>query len=142
GGGYNNRAEERGSTVGGGAYNKTQRQYSTVGGGAYNEAQAEFSTVGGGHYNLAKGTASAIPGGRNLTVGDNSFGYNGDNATTPTQTDISAYNRTAYFGNVDLWIGNVDSVPRELRFYVGNNGNFTYSGATAPLYVGFKAPQA
>ncbi len=142
GGGYNNRAEERGSTVGGGSYNKTQRQFSTVGGGAYNEAQAEFSTVGGGHYNLAKGTASAIPGGRYLTVGDNSFGYNGDNATTPTQTDISAYNRTAYFGNVDLWIGNVDSVPRELRFYVGNNGNFTYSGSTAPLYVGFKAPQA
>ncbi|MCE2503220.1 MAG: hypothetical protein J4G05_04065, partial [Chlorobi bacterium] len=77
-----------------------------------------------------------------LTEGDNSFGFNGDSATTPTRTEISAHNQTAYFGNVDLWIGNVDSVPRELRFYVSNNGNFTYSGSTPPLYVGFKAPQA
>ncbi len=142
GGGFNNQAQGEVSTVGGGRGNEAQASYSTVGGGASNHAQASYSTVGGGLGNQAPGIASAIPGGRYLTVGDNSFGFNGDSATTPTQTDISAHNQTAYFGNVDLWIGNVDSVPRELRFYVSNNGNFTYSGSTAPLYVGFKAPQA
>ena len=141
GGGYQNQAQRVSSTVGGGWKNQAQGYMSTVGGGRENEAQGSYSTVGGGRNNQAA-TASAIPGGRYLTVGDNSFGFNGDSATTPTQTDISAHNQTAYFGNVDLWIGNVDSVPRELRFYVSNNGNFTYSGATAPLYVGFKAPQA
>ncbi len=141
GGGENNEAQGDYTTVGGGENNEAQQRYSTVGGGYSNEAQVGYSTVGGGRNNRAA-TASAIPGGRYLTVGDNSFGFNGDNRTIPTQTDISAHDRTAYFGNVDLWIGNVDSLPRELRFYVGNNGNFTYSGATAPLYVGFKAPQA
>ncbi len=141
GGGSYNQAREQYATVGGGRFNQARGYHSTVGGGLFNEAQERYSTVGGGRNNRAD-TASAIPGGRYLTVGDNSFGFNGDSTTTPTQTDISAHNRTAYFGNVDLWIGNVDSLPRELRFYVGNNGNFTYSGATAPLYVGFKAPQA
>ncbi len=171
GGGYYNQAQASYTTVGGGYWNEAQASYSTVGGGYWNEAQASYSTVGGGYYNQAQGymstvgggreneaqgsystvgggrnnqaaTASAIPGGRYLTVGDNSFGYNGYNGDSTTQTDISAHNQTAYFGDVDLWIGNVDRVPRELRFYVGNNGNFTYSGTTAPLYVGFKAPQS
>ncbi len=143
GGGGENQAQGNSSTVGGGAGNQAEEPYSTVGGGGENQAQGNSSTVGGGYFNEAQGTASAIPGGRYLTVGANSFGYNGYNVTSsPSTTDLSSFSNIAYLGNVDLWIGNVDNTPRQLRFYVGNNGNFTYSGSTAPLYVGFKAPQA
>ncbi len=143
GGGRENEAQEYYSTVGGGSYNQAQAVHSTVGGGNNNQARANFATVGGGDENQAQGAASAIPGGRYLTVGDNSFGYNGYNVTSnPSTTDLSSFSNIAYLGNVDFWIGNVDNIPRQLRFYVGNNGNFTYSGSTPPLYVGFKAPQA
>ncbi|MGE3801231.1 MAG: beta strand repeat-containing protein [Candidatus Kapaibacterium sp.] len=152
GGGKDNSAATHFSTVGGGENNSIVDHYGTIGGGKDNfvgypnESPAnpttqQFATVSGGHNNNAAGPASAIAGGRYLTVGDNSFGFNGDDATTPTQTDVSNYSQTAYFGNVDLWIGNVDNSPRELRFFEGST-NHTYTGtsSTIPHYIALKAP--
>ena len=154
GGGNGNQANNAASTVGGGSGNSALAGNAVVGGGGQNTVNASDGTIGGGNTNLISGgatfaaigggrqnridgTASAIPGGRYLQLGANSFGFNGDNTTVgPVTTNLSGQNGIAYFGNVNLWIGNVDGTPRELQFY-GQNGSFTYGGA---LYTGFKAP--
>ena len=128
------------STIGGGIANNVNATDATVGGGNTNTANGTFSTIGGGQQNIINGTSSAIPGGRFLQLGANSFGFNGDNtpiATPPTPTNLSNQNGIAYFGNVDMWIGNVDGTARTLRFYEGNANDFSYS---VRKYVGFNAP--
>ncbi|MCB0711907.1 MAG: hypothetical protein KDD67_06225 [Ignavibacteriae bacterium] len=168
GGGNDNSASGTGSTVGGGNVNRASAHYATVAGGNNNYVEDDFGTIGGGSGNIVgrggftprtdddkystvsggeqnqvAGPGSAIAGGRYLIVGENSFGFNGESDTSsPTQTDVSLYKQTAYFGNVDMWISNVDNKPRELRFFEANNGNYTYTGtsSTIPHYIALKAP--
>ena len=54
-----------GAHVGGGDNNTATGKYSTIGGGLFNEATNEYSTIGGGDNNTATGTYSTIAGGRN-----------------------------------------------------------------------------
>lgn len=155
GGGFRNSVLQREGTVGGGGENISDGQRSTVAGGGRNRAQAQLSAIGGGDSNTIRAIArlstvaggqrneltgpySAIPGGRDLILGQNSFGFNGDNSNI--LTDLSPYVKTAYLGGVDLWLGNVDGNPAGLRFYEpnanpGNGSNFSYTN-TAPQPAG------
>jgi hypothetical protein len=71
--------------------------------------------------------------GKNLTIGASSFGFNG--TSTNTVTNISAMHNVAYFGDVDVLIGNADNTARSLKFY-SKNSSATYSGAH---FTAFKA---
>ncbi|HYM36046.1 MAG TPA: hypothetical protein VET48_11655, partial [Steroidobacteraceae bacterium] len=128
------------STVVAGTGNLASGNFSTVGGGGRNSGSGTSSTVGGGFSNTAAGWRSVIPGGARLTIGDQSFGFNGENTAAlvtdpPTLiTDVSAFPFIAYFGNVDLWIGNSTSTAKQLRFY-SPNASLTYAGATYSAFV-------
>jgi hypothetical protein len=123
--------------------NYVSDNYGVVVGGRANQAgdnagtvsDKSFAVVGGGEKNTAAGQYSFIAGGSYLKLGDYSFGYN--HATGTTQTDISTSSGTAYLGNVNLWIGNTDNSPRQLRFYAGNNANYTYPATV--YYTSFAA---
>ncbi len=91
-------------------------------GGYTNVVDGAYSSIGGGYENTVDGIYSAIPGGRNLTVGDYSFGFNGSHAGL---VDVSANSNIAYFGDVDLWLDNLDGTARKLEFYAPNSTNFT-----------------
>ncbi|MDP4199327.1 MAG: hypothetical protein Q8922_10685 [Bacteroidota bacterium] len=101
--------------------------------GDWARAQGQTSIAAGeqvtaaGNYSLATGSG--------IKVGDYSFGFNG--WTGFLTTDISAFARTAYFGNVGLWIGNTDGTARALRFYAPNT-SLTYTGAST-RYTSFVA---
>lgn len=75
----------------------------------------------------------AFASGHNLTVGAYSFGYNG--SPTVTIADVSGQGRVAYFGDVDIMIGNVENSPRSLKFYEANSSG-SYSGTN---YTAIKA---
>jgi hypothetical protein len=115
------------ATVCGGSGNTASAKNSTVGGGAVNTSSGVNSTISGGIDNTA-GISSAIAGGIYLTVGANSFGFN-NKSTSGGTTDVSGFaNPLAYFGNVDLDIGNTDGTNRSLVLW-GGNTSLTYSGA-------------
>ncbi|MPW81033.1 cell surface protein [Moraxella catarrhalis] len=85
GGGYSNVTEAKGeySTIGGGFFNQAIGHYSTVGGGSTNEAIGKHSTIGGGFTNEAKGEYSTVAGGaNNKAIGKHSTvgGGNGNKA--------------------------------------------------------------
>ena len=126
-GGSGNQASGINSQIAGGLNNSASGSYSSVGGGQIDTASGLYAVVGGGNHNAA-GNYSAIPGGRWLTIGTNSFGFNGDAAGTASQTDISNQSGIAYFGNVNVELGNVDGTSRELRFY-GPNADHSFVGA-------------
>lgn len=150
GGGETNTASTTNATVGGGRFNTASGSTSTVGGGNLNTASGSSATVAGGNTNTASGSNSfvaggssntalgdhsAIAGGRNLTLGTNSFGYNADNLGV---VNVSGQSNIAYFGNVDLLIGNDDNTAQQLRFYE-NNSSLTLAGAD---FASFQAPAA
>ena len=123
-GGYASNAVDasyNGATIGGGGQN-----------GAVNTVIGDYGTVSGGSGNTS-GIKSAIPGGVNLKIGNYSFGFSSDAGSTTT--DVSGQSSIAYFGNVDMVIGNVDGAARALRFYEPNNSS-TYSSS---YYTSFKA---
>ena len=134
GGGFDNVVQGQIATVGGGINNRVSGRVSTVAGGESNVASGSGSTVGGGVSNESSGRLSVIPGGQNLTVGSYSFGFNGDDDLTRS-TNVSGSQEIAYFGNVDLWLGNVDTAARELRFYAPNADPTLATG----FYSAFKA---
>lgn len=131
-GGGGNTSSGTKSAIGGGGGNVASALSSAIAGGDNNTASGIYSAIGGGLDNTA-GEASAIPGGKHLNLGTNSFGYNGSNSTTVV--NLSGESNKAYFGNVDMMIGNVDNTARALRFYEPNS-SFTYSGTN---YTSFKA---
>ena len=140
GGGFSNTAGGVYNTVGGGYGNMATDNFATISGGAENRAPGVSSTVSGGIGNYAIGWRSAIVGGASLIVGDQSFGFNGNDLPAivpqiPPQTNISAFPFSAYFGNVDLWIGNTKNSAKQLRFYEPNS-SFTYTGTN---YTAFQA---
>jgi hypothetical protein len=146
-GGEGNNASGRDATISGGTTNSIgdvngTTTGGTIGGGGVNTIvrssvvsppTCEYSTISGGYLNTITGKYSAIPGGTNLTLNARSFGFNADN-TAPT--NLAAMDQIAYFGNVNLMIGNVDGTARELRFYQPNL-SFNYTGPT--YYTSFKA---
>ncbi len=160
GGGENNSVTESYGTIGGGTANSVAGNYGTIGGGQNNSAtaaanfgvigggqnntmSAPFSAIGGGSGNSIVGGYSTIPGGNNLTIGATSLGFSGDQGIQTT--DVSAFADIAYFGNVNLWLGNVDGTARELRFYEpnadpGDQSHLTYTNTgTGSDYTAFMA---
>jgi len=99
------------------------------------------NTILAGQWNLLEDTdASAILGGVGLQLGTKSVGYQAadtiDEATPNyTYTDLSAFSGIAYFGNVDLWIGNITGVARKVKFFEPNV-SVTYTGTN---YSSFEA---
>jgi hypothetical protein len=75
----------------------------------------------------------AFASGHNLTVGAYSFGYNG--SPTTTVASVAGLGRIAYFGDVDVVIGNVENNPRSLKFYEANTSG-SYAGTN---YTAIKA---
>jgi hypothetical protein len=102
-----------------------------IAGGDTNSITGYSSSIGGGARNSIVGNYSAIPGGQFLKLGDNSFGF----GVSSSLTDISANANTAYFGDVNLWLGNVDGSARKLQFF-SPNSSLTYTGAK---YSSFQA---
>ncbi len=133
GGGSTNIVRGDESTISGGANNTDNGADGSITGGHWNYTDGQYSSVLGGNHNLADGYYSSILGGGYLQLGDSSFGFSaasGFTYTIPQATSIG------YFGNVDLWIGNVDSVARGLRFYSPNN-DFSYGNTS--YFSSFKA---
>lgn len=134
GGAPGNTASGAASIVVGGANNRATGEYGTVVGGYTDSASGKHSFVANGEYNTASGDYASILGGSRLRLGARSVGYNGQTSTSMT-TNISGSQQVAYFGDVNMWLGNVDGTARELRFYEPNT-SFTYSGTN---YSAFKA---
>jgi hypothetical protein len=76
------------------------------------------------------GSFSTVAGGADLALNASSFGFNADTSGTQTSLNSATFNNTAYFGNVDLWLGNVDGTPRQLKFFAPNLGGYNYATAT------------
>jgi len=134
-GGISNIATSYATSVLGGESNSATGQDATIGGGALNTAKYWFGTIGGGKSNSVD-TLSAIPGGAYLKLAPRSFGFNGSPLTSST-VDLSnaAFSNIAYFGNVNMMIGNTDNTARELRFYEPNS-SLSYTGTN---FSSFKA---
>lgn len=134
-----NTASGNASAVVGGLSNNVSGLYSVIVGGASNTLAGLASIIGNGYGNniTAAGPWSAIAGGVGLTLtGQMSFGFNAG-ASYPGNAIISA-SRLAYFGNVDLWLGNTDNTARGLRFYQAQNTTGAFPTAST-FYSGFKA---
>ncbi len=131
-GGRRNAIFDQHAFIGGGDSNVIYRNsdYGVIGGGQRNLIsngvtaagdslnELAYSAILGGDRNTIAGKSSSILGGRRLTLKDYSVGFNGD--TLNKGVDISAFKQTAYLGDVDLWIGNIDNKARQLRFYQPN----------------------
>lgn len=137
GGGKYNVADTYGF-IGGGKYN-VAGAYGFIGGGSNNKSIGYFGSVGGGINNFVD-SCSSVPGGINLKLGKFSFGFNADNTTNVT--NLSTYSKTAYFGNVDLYISNVDNKARQLRFYEPSTNSLSGYGFQPGLIGHYTAFQS
>lgn len=141
-----NRIDGNVGVIAGGANNQLQGAFDIITGGESNRIVGQNSSIAGGSNNFIQGSNAAVLGsndqvigdwslatGTNLTLGSNSFGFNGK--VPNNLTDLSQIDNIAYFGNVDLLLSNVDSRARELRFYAPN----TSSNLSQASYSSFKA---
>ncbi len=133
GGGETNLATGARSVVGGGETNTAGGITSVILGGSNNSASGDSSSILGGRSNTASGKYASVLGGLGLKLGAKSVGYSGQSGAT--QTDLSSGSNIAYFGDVNMWIGNTTSSSAELRFYEPNS-SATYSGTN---FTSFKA---
>ncbi|MGE3799753.1 MAG: beta strand repeat-containing protein [Candidatus Kapaibacterium sp.] len=124
-GGDNNRAVWL-AAIGGGQNNWAHFSLSAIAGGINNESLFG-AAIGGGGFNKA-GYYAAIPGGRGLEVGSGSFGFLGDNGSTPSNASTIGdrpmtitESNVALFGNVDLMLANNNGAASQLRFYEANS---------------------
>ena len=123
------------ATISGGDNNAVNGNAGVIGGGQSNSVNQIGGSIGGG-FNNTVSSFSSIPGGINLKLGSSSFGFNGVNySSTNPIVDLSSYSKIAYFGDVNLMLGNVDNSARELLFYEPN-ASLTYAGTN---YSSFKA---
>ncbi|MDP4237610.1 MAG: hypothetical protein Q8919_14290, partial [Bacteroidota bacterium] len=99
--------------------------------GGSTTANGLYSTTMG--YNTTTMNNYGTAMGKNLTVGLSSFGFNG--STTNTTVNVSGMNNVAYFGDVDLIVGNEDNTARSLRLYGPNSSSTLSTGK----YTAFKA---
>ncbi|MDP4200620.1 MAG: hypothetical protein Q8922_09340 [Bacteroidota bacterium] len=135
-GGDSNRITGNSSAIGGGDSNSVSKAYSVIAGGARNIIANEYSAIIGGKQNEVDGRYSTILGGRSLKLSDFSVGFNASDSVTDLTNLLSGpFPNIAYFGDINIWVGNVDGTARELRFYEPNN-SLTYSGTN---YSSFKA---
>lgn len=119
------------SFIGAGRSNANWGVSAFIGAGEKNTV-FNYGVIGGGTNNTV-GEYSAIPGGRDLQIHERAFGFNAD--ASGLKTNLGSNTNLAYFGNADLWVGNVDNTARQLRFYEPN-ASYTYSGTN---YTAFKA---
>jgi len=139
GGGIGNAVSNTESVIAGGTTNFITSTSAAIGGGSTNTVSGIESVIAGGFTNTVTGTRSAIAGGANLTLGNRSFGFNGDANQNNPVTNISATSNVALINEADLWVGNVNNSARSIRFYSPNN-SLTFSGAN---FTSLKAaPQA
>ncbi len=117
------------STIGGGTNNMVSADNSTISGGRYNHTTGAFSTISGGTNNFDGGALSSIVGGGYLRMtGNNSFGFNAGTGSADSASVTG--NNTAYFGNVNLWLGNTNNTASELRFYSAQSGGVNFPGVS------------
>ncbi|MFN8360084.1 MAG: hypothetical protein U0264_09240 [Candidatus Kapaibacterium sp.] len=162
GGGHNNINTEQWATISGGhsnTINGSAAAYSTIAGGRSNQIIGDHAFIGGGESNSITGTGdwavvaggkgnsndgrfSSILGGGGLTfaAGANScVGFLGSTSTVATRPMSIATPQTAFFGNVNLWLGSNDGTAHELRFYEAQSStNITFPPA-GTNYTAFKA---
>jgi hypothetical protein len=142
GGGGSNFINHRGAVISGGSSNRSIGDYASIVGGESDSA-ADHASMGGGYKNNAP-SLSAVSGGALLRLGKYSFGFNNAvnalSGSTFAAADVSSFDSIAYFGNVDLWLGNTGgSRTRQLRFYQLNSGT-SYPAMT--YYTAFQAPSS
>lgn len=132
------------SSIVGGELNTIQSEdWSSILGGWHNliydatgTTQHTGNAIVGGFGNTIKnGTGSTILGGASLQLGANSVGYQSPAPLTPpyfpTQVDFFAFPESAFFGDVDLHIGNTSNTARKLVLWCPNtdldysSGNYT-----------------
>lgn len=135
GGGRNHSASGFGSSVVGGWGNVAGGMLSHIAGGEVNHTFGRDAAVGGGFRNVAAGTATAIPGGGALRLdGNYSFGFLGNNDPFNYREATVAASNIAFFGNVDLWLGNNDGTAQsdasQLRLYAPSAQTGTYPNTT------------
>lgn len=141
------------SVIGGGGDNYITGQYNTIAGGNgnYIQSTATGGAIAGGinnkvrdNYGFAANSENYADGyssvalGHRTTVGDKSFSFSGvtGNVGSGTRTDVSAMSQMFFTHDVNLAIGNVDSVARELQLY-SPNSSADYT--TNAFYTAFKA---
>ncbi|MEI8135501.1 MAG: hypothetical protein WCH46_10600 [bacterium] len=99
--------------------------------GGNTSASGLYSTALG--FNTTTTDDYSIVIGRNLKIGKESFGFNG--SPTSTVTDISDLSNIAYFGDVDILVGNSDNSSRSVRFY-GKNSDPTLTSKYTSIKAG------
>ncbi len=98
------------------------------------------TTIANGLYSMATGFKTtttdnySFVAGRSVKVGLESFGFNG--STTGTTIDMSSMNNIAYFGDVDLIIGNDDNVARGIKFCTANGSSIVSSTKSTTIKAG------
>ena len=101
--------------------------------------RASGNVILGGEKNyITDGECSSILGGGALILGRYSVGYQSISAKTRptlTQTDLTAFTNIAYFGDVDIMVGNTNNAARAVKFYSPQT-SMIYSGAK---YSSFEA---
>jgi hypothetical protein len=133
GGGYYNQVSNGDyQVVSGGRSNRGSANFSTIAGGDANSVTADYSSILGGIQNTIAGSFSTVAGGDSLKLGARSFGMNvpAGGPLAATQLDLSASANLAYFGNMDIWLGNTDSIARSVRFYEGQRGGTGFPSAS------------
>ncbi|MBL7999056.1 MAG: hypothetical protein JNL32_10510, partial [Candidatus Kapabacteria bacterium] len=140
GGGNGNSATGAQAIISGGVNNTNTGDNSNIAGGLDNFMSGDYGAILGGTDNRIEGALrSAILGGTGLRFGggaSNSIGFNG--ITTVADSAYINTARTAYFGNVNMWLGNTNNTASELRFYEAQaaDGTFPASGTN---YTAFRA---
>lgn len=137
-GGFADTASGDYAAVVGGIANRASNLHAFTGGGEANHSDGRGATIAGGSLNRVQGDYSAIPGGRALTLqGDNSFGFLASPPQGGKRMSINAPN-VAVLGNVNLWLANNDSIPRQVRFYGSSTQEGTFPGLNTN-YSSFEA---
>ncbi len=115
--------------------------YSAIGGGLNNAIDSSTgATIVGGVLNRIEsgGTYSSILGGRGLVLqGNKSTGFHANQGLGLTDAEIDEDN-VAFFGNVDMWLGNNRSQASKLKFFEAYNTTGAFPGTTN-YYSSFEA---
>jgi hypothetical protein len=134
--------------IGGGFRNKANGSYSAVLAGADNTVSGTGSSIVSGGTNTlgVNGTNSIILGGNGMTLnGSESMVFLGGNLSSAFPATVTS-NRTVFFGNVDMWLGNNNGTAQanasQLRFYSPTNAAVgSFPGVGQP-FCGFRASAA
>ncbi|MGE3800630.1 MAG: tail fiber domain-containing protein [Candidatus Kapaibacterium sp.] len=119
----------------------TNSTAATIAGGLSNviDSSSGASILGGSLNRItSSATHSSILGGRGLVLqGQKSVGYHGNNGLGTTDITVANSN-VAFFGNVDMWLGNNRSQASKLIFFEAHSGTGTFPGTTT-FFSSFEA---